>query len=260
MTSSPSATRRTNAASGFTLIELLVVIAIIAILAAILFPVFAQAREKARTASCLSNLKQLGLGFIQYVQDYDEAVPLSWHGTDNNYCYSWRAAINPYVKSDDVQFCPSHSLTPVAPNMRWSSANDRPMASGSACFYGMSSYALNLTHWAVTAPDTMTPPASVSNNPVYIAKIVSPAQTIWITDFNGNRAIGNPGDGGSLGPNTGANAPFSIWWPGKDRHQQGANYVWCDGHAKWAKPDMVDETKQPATAKWGNDNSPFTIE
>ncbi len=68
---------------GFTLIELLVVIAIIAILAAILFPVFAKAREKARQSSCLSNMKQIVLGTMQYAQDYDERLPMRWLATDS---------------------------------------------------------------------------------------------------------------------------------------------------------------------------------
>jgi len=93
--------------TGFTLIELLVVIAIIAILAAILFPVFAKAREKARQTSCLSNNKQLGLAFIQYVQDYDERYP----GTPA-YGDGWAGLIYPYVKSTGVYNCPDDSSNP----------------------------------------------------------------------------------------------------------------------------------------------------
>ena len=99
---------------GFTLIELLVVIAIIAILAAILFPVFARARENARRASCMSNLKQIGLGIMQYTQDYDEHLPagfLSYAGAvypdGTTHTESWRVAIFPYVKSVQVFNCPS---------------------------------------------------------------------------------------------------------------------------------------------------------
>jgi len=84
---------------AFTLIELLVVIAIIAILAAILFPVFAQAREKARAISCLSNLKQIGLGMMMYVQDYDEKLPMAQYGVGDTQV-AWEAAIYPYIKND----------------------------------------------------------------------------------------------------------------------------------------------------------------
>src|SRR4051812_37446660 len=95
---------RRNAKSGFTLIELLVVIAIIAILAAILFPVFAKVREKARQTTCSSNMKQLGLALTQYVQDNDETFPWGQHGrTDGR---GWAGAIYPYVKSVGMYKCP----------------------------------------------------------------------------------------------------------------------------------------------------------
>jgi|GEM_PF-2671054 len=105
---------------GFTLIELLVVIAIISILAAILFPVFARARENARRASCMSNLKQIGLGFMMYAQDYDGHLPNSIiqntdgikeftypNGTTKNIREDWYLAINPYIKNWQVFNCPS---------------------------------------------------------------------------------------------------------------------------------------------------------
>jgi prepilin-type N-terminal cleavage/methylation domain-containing protein len=90
---------------AFTLIELLVVIAIIAVLAAILFPVFAQAREKARQTSCLSNARQLGLGVLMYAQDYDEALP----PTQDANLVLWPDLINTYVKNNQIRVCPSDS-------------------------------------------------------------------------------------------------------------------------------------------------------
>ncbi len=94
--------------SGFTLIELLVVIAIIAILAAILFPVFAQAREKARSISCLSNLKQSATATLMYVQDYDETFPMSLYVDMSQLCTaSFYNEILPYQKNGDIMRCPS---------------------------------------------------------------------------------------------------------------------------------------------------------
>ena len=99
---------------GFTLIELLVVIAIVGILASLLFPAFARTRENARRASCMSNLKQIGLGLMQYIQDYDEQNTRSWYGSGSGPSdvegsgdrYKWMDAIFPYVKSEQVFNCP----------------------------------------------------------------------------------------------------------------------------------------------------------
>jgi prepilin-type N-terminal cleavage/methylation domain-containing protein/prepilin-type processing-associated H-X9-DG protein len=105
--------------SAFTLIELLVVIAIIAILAAILFPVFAQAREKARQTSCLSNLKQMGLGVMMYVQDYDETYPQAYYYLNDNSSAGgyaqWSGVTQPYVKNYGLFTCPSDKNRGLAP-------------------------------------------------------------------------------------------------------------------------------------------------
>src|SRR5438045_9113804 len=96
---------------GFTLIELLVVIAIIAILAAILFPVFARARENARRASCQSNMKQMGLGLLQYTQDYDEMLPFGNGGASS--AVGWAGQMYPYVKSTQLYKCPNDTTAPA---------------------------------------------------------------------------------------------------------------------------------------------------
>jgi prepilin-type N-terminal cleavage/methylation domain-containing protein/prepilin-type processing-associated H-X9-DG protein len=104
--------------SGFTLIELLVVIAIIAILAAILFPVFAKVREKARQISCASNLKQMALGILQYQQDYDEVFPMGWTATATGW-YGWPTEIAPYIKSTGVLVCPDDSKGGMPDVVSW---------------------------------------------------------------------------------------------------------------------------------------------
>jgi prepilin-type N-terminal cleavage/methylation domain-containing protein/prepilin-type processing-associated H-X9-DG protein len=120
--------------TGFTLIELLVVIAIIAILAAILFPVFAQAREKARQISCLSNGKQIGLGLAMYVQDYDEQMPAAFatinpvnNGTTNTIPYEDQIA--PYIKNKPIYVCPSDSLSRTGDGAFWDGNDCNPSPS-----------------------------------------------------------------------------------------------------------------------------------
>src|SRR5213592_5012251 len=111
--------QRAGSDEGFTLIELLVVIAIIAILAAIVFPVFAQARDRARMSACLSNMKQIGTSLMLYVQDYDETYPyIRFHGVDTPpgaNAYVWKNAISPYLKSLDVLACPSNPVSRTVP-------------------------------------------------------------------------------------------------------------------------------------------------
>ena len=148
---------------GFTLIELLVVIAIIAILAAILFPVFAKAREKARQISCLSNMKQLGLGFIQYNQDNDELFT----GSDF-YGQGWAEKIYPYVKSAGVYICPDDPRTPDA---------------NALLYYPCKiSYAGNSQILDTTGAQNPATPAS-------LAQLVSPATTVLL--FEGEQAWTN---------------------------------------------------------------------
>jgi len=118
-----SCVRRRSA--GFTLIELLVVIAIIAILAAILFPVFAQAREKARTATCISNLRQIGLANLMYVQDYDEHFPFAgreWPAA--GFVDVWNG-LGPYIKNTQMFICRSDAVP--AWNIRWCNVNNKPL-------------------------------------------------------------------------------------------------------------------------------------
>jgi len=107
------ASSRSRRNSAFTLIELLVVIAIIAILAAILFPVFAQARAKARQAACLSNEKQIGTAIMMYCQDYDEVYPHQQFYDGTNF-WAWPDAINPYMKTHEVYRCPDNPLNQVS--------------------------------------------------------------------------------------------------------------------------------------------------
>ncbi|MGC9318961.1 MAG: DUF1559 domain-containing protein [Armatimonadota bacterium] len=192
---------------GFTLIELLVVIAIIAILAAILFPVFARAREKARQASCSSNLKQLGTAAMMYLQDYDERFPghgcywnEPWDKTGRGEtCYA--AKIYPYVKNYDLFKCPSEG--------------DGVTVGGSGNDYGN-----NLGYVAGRSPRS-------------IADVKSPAETILYADATRGYIRAPKCCGVST------TTPLCHPAPGNDnidyRHNGGANFAFCDGHVKWWK-------------------------
>jgi len=143
---------------GFTLIELLVVIAIIAILAAILFPVFARAREKARQTTCLSNLKQLGMGLMMYAQDWDEQLPLE--PTNGNSHLGLVQGIYPYVKNRNIFYCPSiNILVPYAADL---ANTDENWEQGNIGYY----------YWSCEAAHAYTGPFSQ-----YMPNILSPVTT-----------------------------------------------------------------------------------
>ncbi len=205
---------------GFTLIELLVVIAIIAILAAILFPVFAKAREKARQASCLSNEKQLALGTLMYAQDYDERLPMRWHST--NSAFRTPCMIYPYVKNVQIFECPSWSQS-------YSFAQPLGTINNSYAWPGGSP-----AHPGNPCP-TCGRRCSQNYFPfdgyraLKMAMVEAPANTIMIIELHHYYA--NPDF--DNGVHTYAEARSRD--PNRLDHNDGANYAFMDGHTKWLK-------------------------
>jgi len=220
--------------TGFTLIELLVVIAIIAILAAILFPVFAQARDKARGTTCLSNFNQLGKGVLMYIQDYDGAYPLAWYGIPQ---YGFDCVLQPYVKNLQVFDCPSNQTTP----RYWDGYVTYyhippPGIPGDYAMYG----------------DLAARSGKVDREGLTEAAVQAPAETILMTEIWDTRGTNNGGGKskhtvkgvGSVydGPeheiftatknDVCTRIPFRI-------HQGGSNYNFCDGHAKWLRVEAT---------------------
>jgi prepilin-type N-terminal cleavage/methylation domain-containing protein len=251
--------------TAFTLIELLVVIAIIAILAAILFPVFAQAREKARATACISNCKQIGIAVMMYIQDYDEQFywqaawdeqvdlgPGTWGNSYRTYV-RWPVAHYPYIKNTGAWLCPSDKQSQRA----YCAA-----PGGGGCVPWPSSYGTNLMMMCYTS------------SPVKLAAVTKPASKIFIGEalvpfaccedwnveyFRAANWTGNE-NGWSFGTmrNTvGAAKALGVTdaqMAAVTRHFYGNHVIFCDGHVKWLRWNQVSDSKSPATSaeqrKW----------
>ena len=206
-------TNTRKARSAFTLIELLVVIAIIAILAAILFPVFARARENARRSSCQSNLKQIGLGLIQYVQDYDEKFPGRTMGSEAN---SWRRVTFPYVKSTQIFACPSNTDNGL-PARDSDAAALLTLPAGAPVF--PQSYGANGESVSGGGTSPLTPAGSTGG--VSLARFDDVARTLIVGEVDD--------DASGIVLNSTASRLFSG-------HLGQVNFLYADGHVKSVKP------------------------
>jgi len=223
---------------GFTLIELLVVIAIIAILAAILFPVFAQARDKARQAACLSNGKQIGTAIQMYTQDYDETLPPSRNGAVTATSLMFHVLMQPYVKNERVFVCPSDP-NPRKPLQPWISPNNFPLSYGP-------NYAVMRDNGTGASLGAIDAPADLIV--LFEARDLSGGSGAWgyggvnFGDPPGRRLTDAEMDG-----SVGFSPKFRV---AHDRHSGGATYMFADGHAKWYRWTATFSPK----FLWGPDN------
>ncbi len=256
--------------SGFTLIELLVVIAIIAILAAILFPVFAQAREKARAITAVSNVEQLGLANMMYQQDYDETFPC---GLQNSWWEnSWQWAVFPYTKSAAVLIDPDDPRQATTPQS-WAG----PLVSVAA--NGLIGWDPGINSNTLLGVMTTTGPSAswIANNTCPDARVNLPAQTIMLSEkmnealysADGNTYnwgvgclfLGGTIDGwespeevpdGAIKPLADPNNPAGPDGAATPVHNGQAVFVFCDGHAKSMNPTATDPdpVNQPQNNMW----------
>jgi prepilin-type N-terminal cleavage/methylation domain-containing protein/prepilin-type processing-associated H-X9-DG protein len=252
---------------AFTLIELLVVIAIIAILAAILFPVFAQAREKARQATCLSNNKQILLGVMMYAQDYDEMLPLgSFLLPGMTTAVTWQDLVEPYVK---VGAGPSGD--PAAPAGRrdvtfWIcpsiGSNSFPVAAGdpqpgpfAASFYSKAISYINNANYMPTMHQLALSRGWFPGVPSGLPRLQSPAQVVLVTEGWGY--IGNTAGDDFTSGCTGYEFDYPVltgriigradnYCAGRYRHSGGGVYGMADGHVKWF-PGPSGSWRRPGT-------------
>jgi len=251
---------------GFTLIELLVVIAIIAILAAILFPVFAKAREKARQISCLSNEKQLGLGVLQYEQDFDEKYPCG--AQQNGLGSGWAGQIYPYVKSAGVFKCPddtnpligSQNVSSFGYNRNCaiydSSATPHPEGRSLSAFTSVAktvvlfeinnSQGYDVTNLRNKGDQPGDPQVASQNNgdETYGGGSLAGCGLGGPDDMRGY-SVSNPYKAGEAQYTTGylrnsdPSAAAQAYFTPTGRHSDGSNFVMADGHAKWFRPGAV---------------------
>lgn len=215
---------------AFTLIELLVVIAIIAILAAILFPVFARARVKARQAMCQSNMRELGTAFLMYVQDYDETLPPTDYDS-GGVRFTWFQLVDPYIKGGltgtglnknqrkSIFVCPDIDMG--VPDPAWLARLGSP-STRSILSYGTNVYLF--PRGRGLRPPSVPPVQS-------LAAIGSPANLVML----GPNAGTLPDIGGRDDRYAGASVHDQGYMFERIRHSGGANYVFSDGHVKWYK-------------------------
>jgi type II secretory pathway pseudopilin PulG len=236
--------RHVSRLSGITLVELLVVVAVIAILAALLFPVFAQAREKARSATCLSNARQVGMAMMMYVQDHDEMLLPSLMGTGKPRQPNspdpflrwadrlmWTQLLQPYLKNGQVLYCPSFNESVYIENAAHPSCDGPSIRRffPARFYYSHYGLAFNAVGGACTPdfPRTAYPGNGFNGSGQHtLAQVVRPAETAVLMD----NATFESGTSSNLLVVFGCEGGFQG--AGQSRHHLGCTYIFVDGHAK----------------------------